>query len=196
MAQFSGEPRTIWLSHGGDDRRMQLIDDFWFKDRNGKQWDARAGTIVDGATIPGALWTLVGSPYTGEYRRASIVHDVACVAAQDADDRKRADKMFYEACRAGGCSWRESVILYVGVRIGAWYGNALQQSEDLAPVLTRDELDLQLEDDLRAIADRVLAEGENDDADVVEARTDDAGRKVVARRLLAQGALVKSIAGA
>ena len=193
MAQFSGEPRTIWLAHDGDDRRMQLIEDFWFQDRAGQRWDVWAGTIVDGASIPRALWTLVGSPYAGEYRRASVVHDVACVEAQNADDRRRADRMFYQACRAGGCSWRESVILYVGVRIGAWYGKALLDSNDLAPKLIRDSLDHQLEQDFRAVAERVLALGEDDNADIVEARTESAGEQVAARRLLAQSAFAEGV---
>lgn len=175
---------------------MKLIDDFWFKDRRGKQWNAPATTIVDGASIPRALWTLVGSPYTGEYRRASIVHDVACVDAQTAADRRLADKMFYEACRAGGCSWSEAVLLYVGVRIGAWYGQALMENEDLGPKLSRDGLDLQLEQAFRAIAERVLADGEDDDADVIEARTDSAGEKVAARQRLMGSAVTATLSKA
>ena len=60
---------------------------------------------MDGASIPRALWTLVGSPYRGDYRRASIVHDQACDDAHgDKDKRRAADRMFYHACREGGCN--------------------------------------------------------------------------------------------
>ncbi len=76
--RFSGEPDARWLSdkHGAD-RTMKLLTAFWFRDPKKKQWDAPAGSVVDGASIPRALWSIVGSPYTGCYRRGSIVHDVS-----------------------------------------------------------------------------------------------------------------------
>lgn len=180
---FSGDPRTIWTTEDGADRRMELIEDFWFKDRKDLRWDAAARTLIDGASIPRPLWSLVGSPYTGDYRRASIVHDVACVVAgNDGAARKKADKMFFEACRAGGCSPWEATILYIGVRIGAWYKHALV-AETAAPRLMRNDLDRRIEDDFQQISDRVLAQGETDDADLVESRTDAAAAEVAARRL-------------
>ena len=184
-AVFSGEPRSVWKSESGPDRRMQLIEDFWFEDRAGKRWDAPDKTFVDGASIPRPLWTLVGSPYTGDYRRASIVHDVACVAAgNDRSARKKADKMFFEACRAGGCSRWEATVLYIGVRIGAWYGQALADG-DTRPKLRRTSVDRQVEADFQEISELVLSQGEPVDADLVEARTDAAAAEVATRRLAA-----------
>src|SRR5262245_52311580 len=79
FGKFSEEPRTLWLTEIKDgDRRMRLLADFWFDDVDGKRWLTPTAYVVDGASIPRALWTLVGSPYTGCYRRASIVHDKAC----------------------------------------------------------------------------------------------------------------------
>lgn len=100
FGEFSGEPKTVWLTEDGPDRHMTLIEPFWYK---GKVMDvtAPAGFRIDGATIPSALWSLVGSPYTGDYRRASIVHDKACVDANgDTKKRRAADRMFFYACRA------------------------------------------------------------------------------------------------
>jgi Protein of unknown function (DUF1353) len=114
---FSGNPRTEWLDEPGADRRMRLLELFWYDDPAGRRWDAPAGGTVDGASIPPALWSTVGSPYTGDYRRASVVHDIAC---DRGIDRKEADKMFYFACLAGGCSKAQAELLYAGVRIGAW----------------------------------------------------------------------------
>jgi hypothetical protein len=115
---FSGNPQTEWLSEAGDDRRMRLLQAFWYDDPQGRRWLAPAGSVVDGASIPAPLWSTVGSPYTGDYRRASIVHDVAC--NDPAVPRRDADKMFYLACQAGGCSVAQAALLYAGVRIGAW----------------------------------------------------------------------------
>lgn len=129
LGTYSENPQATWLidpatAADAPDRDMQLLRDFWFKDSDGTIWLAPAGSVVNGASIPAPLWSTVGSPYTGPYRRASIVHDVACDAAEHATDpksaRSAADKMFYQACRAGGCSIAQAELLYVGVRIGTW----------------------------------------------------------------------------
>ena len=118
--EFSGDPRTYWMTEAGSDRHMRLLEEFWFRDPDGRVWTTPADYWIDGASIPRALWTLVGSPYTGDYRRASVVHDKACdEAVGDPTARRAADRMFYHACRAGGCAVIEATLLYIGVRIGA-----------------------------------------------------------------------------
>lgn len=116
---FSGNPKTEWLTQTGDDRDMKLLEDFFYIDPKGKQWNAPAGSVVNGASIPVPLWSIIGSPYTGEYRRASIVHDIAC--DNTSVPRREADEMFYHACIAGGCEPKQAEVLYAGVRIGAWF---------------------------------------------------------------------------
>ena len=39
--------------------------------------------------------------------------------------RKEADKMFYYACIAGGCSKSQAALLYAGVRLGDWAGSVM-----------------------------------------------------------------------
>ncbi|WP_232793293.1 DUF1353 domain-containing protein [Caulobacter hibisci] len=156
---FSGDPRTVWLTEGDDDRRMKLIDPFSFRDAAGKVWDAPAGWVVDGASIPRALWTLVGSPYTGDYRRASIVHDVACDRhPHDGPDRRAGDTMFYAACRAGGCSAVQAKLLYLGVRIGStWAGQeALPGGDDKVRLRPSPE-DRLLQEEFARLGDQVVA---------------------------------------
>ena len=116
---FSGNPKTEWLSDPGlPDRDMKLLEDFSYTDPAGKTWPAPQGSIVNGASIPRPLWSTVGSPYTDDYRSASVVHDIA--VEDTAVNRKEADKMFYYACLAGGCSLKQASLLYAGVRIGSW----------------------------------------------------------------------------
>lgn len=116
---FSGNPKTEWLEDPAKpDRNMKLLDDFWYIDPGGIKWLAPKDSVINGASIPRPLWTTVGSPYTDDYRRASIVHDVACNDKKI--KRKDADRMFYFACLAGGCSEGQAKILYAGVRVGAW----------------------------------------------------------------------------
>ena len=179
--QFSGEPETVWLTEdGAQDRLMRLVRPFSFFDGAGNTWRAPAGAVVNGASIPRALWTVVGSPYTGDYRRASILHDVACEAAgHDWNRRRAADRMFFRACRAGGCSILQSIVLYIGVRIdavapgvAAW--QAAVDTDSVGPRVRRTDAEVRLDEDFQAIADRVLAAGDTDDAAEVERRTDEA----------------------
>lgn len=124
---FSGNPQTEWLVDTGKaDREMKLLEDFWYDDPDGRRWNASKGSVINGASIPRPLWSTVGSPYTDDYRRASIVHDVAC--NDPTVLRKDADKMFYFACLEGGCSKNQAKILYAGVRIGAWAGEVFPKN--------------------------------------------------------------------
>lgn len=119
--QFSQNPQTEWISNPEKpDRNMKLLRDFSYTDPDGKIWLAPAGSEINGASIPRPLWSTVGSPYTDDYRNASIVHDVAVSNQIPPLERKKADKMFYYACLAGGCSIPKARILYLGVRTGSW----------------------------------------------------------------------------
>jgi hypothetical protein len=176
---FTGDPEAVWLTERrAPDRGMRLLAPFSFRDPAGKAWAVPVNHVVNGASIPRALWTLVGSPYTGDYRRASIVHDKACDDARgNSRARRAADRMFYHACRAGGCSVAGATLLYIGVRIGALAPSvpAWRQASTSAregPRLRRTAAEERLEADFRLVADRVLEEGETDDPREIERRTD------------------------
>lgn len=168
--EFSGEPLTEWVGDAPEpNRQMVLRADFWYDDPNRRRWWARAGRTVDGASIPRALWTIVGSPYTGCYRKASVVHDIACEDAGSPAERKAADKMYYPACRRGGCSKAVAIVQYLGVRIGAWIPNvAMWRTAEAAGRSKSDQL-------LRLAADHSIVGtfyeilydiGDLDDADI------------------------------
>jgi hypothetical protein len=63
-----------------DGERIKLLAEASYVDQNGKVWIAPKGWVVDGASIPRAFWTVIGSPLTGKYRYASVFHDVVCDA--------------------------------------------------------------------------------------------------------------------
>ena len=179
MAGFSANPQTEWLDDRSPDHTMSLLADFWFEDRAGRRWHAPLGSVINGASIPRALWTLVGSPYTGLYRRASIVHDVACELAGSVEERRAADRMFFEACRAGGCSIEEATILYAGVRLGSAWSNSADASVNTRSVNThpqsvRSPHQRRLEADFQIIADEVLGANLSDDPYIVEHNVDSA----------------------
>jgi hypothetical protein len=110
LGSFVGTVKTEWIK---PNPKMKLLDDFAYIDAKGMKWPAPKGSIIDGASIPQVLWSVVGSPYTGEHRNASVVHDVACVTR----DRSWQDvhRMFYEACRAGGVGEQKAKMMYSAV---------------------------------------------------------------------------------
>ncbi|MDN5753237.1 MAG: DUF1353 domain-containing protein [Nitrosospira sp.] len=180
---FSGTPNTEWVPAGDKaDRKMRLLADFSFTDPSGNVWLVPAGYVIDGATIPRPLWSLVGSPYVGDYRRASVVHDKARADADDAAARRAADRMFYHACRAGGCSITQATLLYIAVRTGSWLrlvpGWRGISSSDDGPLLARSAVDERLEADFRLAAEQVVARGESDDPLEIEACTDECMSRV------------------
>ena len=116
LPRFEGEVETQWLRHSGEDRDMSLLADFAFLDSRGVRWPAPAGRTVDGASIPEVLWSkIVGTPYVGDYRRATVVHDVAC------QDKTRPHEevhyMFYEAMLCDGVSEERALLMYTAVRL-------------------------------------------------------------------------------
>lgn len=125
---FNGKIITYWLTDDNPNRNMQLLESFSYTGPDKKNWDAPKDSIINGASIPQAFWSVVGSPYTGNYRGASVIHDVACVYAKTNEDRKKADKMFYYACLAGGCPANQARVFYVAVRIGAWADRVMGSS--------------------------------------------------------------------
>ena len=114
--EFSATPKLEFIdTPGAPNRLVRVIEDFTFTQAlDGPVWEAPGGSLVNGASIPRVLWTLVGSPFTGDYVYASIVHDVAC------DTRRRPWRathyMFYQACLAGGTRPGRAKLMYLAVR--------------------------------------------------------------------------------
>lgn len=95
---FSNTVKAEWLE--GEPRRMRLLEAISFVDKNGKEWLAYAGSIVDGASIPSVFWPVIGSPFVGRYRRASVLHDAFC--DERSEPHEAVHKMFLEAMLADG----------------------------------------------------------------------------------------------
>lgn len=108
---YTGNIRTEWLAD--NTRRMALLEDFAFTDASGKLWRAPKGSIIDGASIPRAFWSVIGGPFEGSYRNASVLHDVAC--QERSEPWQRVHRMFYEAMLASGVEERRARIMYAAV---------------------------------------------------------------------------------
>ena len=104
---YNGEPVTKWNPDG---RTMTLLTELRYTDPHGEVWDAPIGSVVDGASIPRYLWSIMGGPFEGQYRNASVLHDVA----YDRHNRpwQDCDRMFYNAMRCSGVNAVEAKTMY------------------------------------------------------------------------------------
>jgi hypothetical protein len=108
---YSGYVEARWENDG---RLMTLLSELRYTDPDGTVWIAPAGSEVDGASIPRSLWTLMGGPFEGKYRNASVLHDVS----YDQKNRPHevCDRMFYNAMRCSGVSAVEAGTMYYALR--------------------------------------------------------------------------------
>jgi hypothetical protein len=104
---YSGLPETRWDTDG---RSMTLLNELRYTDPQGLVWIAPAGSKVDGASIPRSLWTIMGGPFEGRYRNASVLHDVAY--EQHNRPWQECDRMFYNAMRCSGVGAVEAGTMY------------------------------------------------------------------------------------
>lgn len=112
---FSGKVVAKWRHDG---RTMKLKKSLTFTDRAGRKWKAPAGTKINGASIPKLFWGLVGAPYSGKFRRASVIHDAYCQTRERS--ARKTHKMFYEAMRADGVKRWKARLFYKAVRSRSW----------------------------------------------------------------------------
>lgn len=114
MAAFTGKVSVTWLTQPGDDRDMELTANFSFTDAAGLVWTAKKGANINGASIPSIFWSTFGSPFIGDYRRASVIHDYFCDVRTRPSDATH--KMFLEACIAGGVNQTKAKTMYFMVK--------------------------------------------------------------------------------
>ena len=107
---FEGQVLASWHDDG---RTMTLLEPFAYVDPATARWLAPQGSEVNGASIPQAFWSVIGGPFAGRFRNASVVHDVACV--ERAAAWEDVHWMFYEACRCGGVGVAKAKLMYYAV---------------------------------------------------------------------------------
>src|SRR5256884_3589020 len=116
--RFAEKPANKWGHYSGyvearwenDGRSMTLLSELRYTDPQGVVWIAPAGSQVDGASIPRSLWSLMGGPFEGKYRDASVLHDVSY--EQHKRPWQDCDRMVYFAMRCSGVSAVEAKTMF------------------------------------------------------------------------------------
>ncbi|NML05112.1 DUF1353 domain-containing protein [Sphingomonas sp. G-3-2-10] len=128
FGSYIGLPPQVALLPDG--RLGELLAPIEYIQESSKQWPVPKGASLDGASIPRPLWSIIGGPFEGRYRDASIVHDHYCVVKTE--PWRETHRMFYEAMRCSGVGTTKAKVMFYAVhRFGPrWGGGGL---ESLAP---------------------------------------------------------------
>lgn len=99
----------------GPDRPLfKLHKEFVYSDPNQFLWSAPKDEIIDGASIPKFAWSMVGGPFSGNYFKASIIHDYfCCTKSRNYYDTH---ETFRRGMRASGVSKFKAYLMWVAVR--------------------------------------------------------------------------------
>ena len=138
FGRFTGDVTATFLEDG---RRMRLEKDFAYVDADGKVWLAPANSVIDGASSPQPFWSVIGGPFEGKFRNASVVHDVACVEKKEPSEAVH--RMFYFACRCGGVNESKAKAMYYAV---SHFGPQWRIMEDGRPSIIAMHVELSDED--------------------------------------------------
>ena len=125
---FTGLGLSGWLHTAflPDGIRVVLLRDFVFFYK-GVSYTIPAGFISDFASVPDALWGILGP--RGRYSVAAVCHDYFYWSG--AVDKATADDALFDISQAFGASWLNREELYRGVELGgqaAW--NHYRQQDD------------------------------------------------------------------
>jgi hypothetical protein len=116
---------------------MTLLNELRYTDPKGVVWIAPAGSVIDGASIPRALWSFMGGPFEGKYRNASVLHDVAY--DQKARPPAVVDRMFYDAMRCSGVGAVEAKTMYYALlRFGRHWKFSIKKAKPVLPDSSED----------------------------------------------------------
>jgi len=107
---FEGRVVVEWL----DDAfvpSVRTLEDYGFRQAKGKFWQVARGQVFDGRGMPPLFYDLVGQPYGGNFRKASIVYESATQRMTEKWDE--AQRMFFEAAVAEGVAVPEAKVMYL-----------------------------------------------------------------------------------
>lgn len=107
---FVGSVTTRWLP---DNRNMELLEEFRYIGPDTVTWIAPKGSIINGASIPQFAWSIIGGPYEGAYRNASVIHDVAC--EEKLRHWKEVHRAFFTAMKASDVGSLKAKLMYAAV---------------------------------------------------------------------------------
>jgi hypothetical protein len=148
LGKYIGELVLGGFNH---DRNWRVKNEFGFTEfdfidplvpdakKTDKDWPVPVDTTTDGASIPRILWTIIGSPFTGKYVEAAVIHDYYC--SKRTEHWRAVHRVFYKAMCVSGVALGEARLLYAGVRFGGRRWSEMDVHNARLPIPIRRPLD-------------------------------------------------------
>jgi len=118
LPQFEGRVVLEVLDDIALDHKLRLLEDFSFRDEQGRVWLAPAGAVIDGTSLPRALRSTAELPPENQFRKASVLHDYHSLAR--AESWREVRRMLYSASLYEGLAPVEAKLVYAAVYAGGW----------------------------------------------------------------------------
>jgi Protein of unknown function (DUF1353) len=109
--EFVGNNRTVKTSDDG--MSAEVIDGLQYKEEGGRSWRIPSGAIVESRCFSTVLLALIGQPFEGLIKNASLLYNYFCLNQTRARDD--VNGMFREAMLASGIQEGEVNVLYNAV---------------------------------------------------------------------------------
>ena len=93
---------------------FELLSEYRYKTSEEIIWVVPKGFVVNGASIPYQVWSVVGGPWSGRYRNAAVVHDWMCEEA--IIDSNYVHRLFYDMMIESGVERVKARIMYIAVK--------------------------------------------------------------------------------
>jgi hypothetical protein len=116
--EFSGRVVLEVLDEAALDHKLRLLEDFRFRDGNGRIWTAPRGAVVDGWSVPRELRALPGLPLESEYRKAAVLHDFH--SRTRTEPWQAVHRMLHAAALTEGVPPIEANTLFMTVYASGW----------------------------------------------------------------------------
>lgn len=114
-AQFEGD--LVLLPNGCQATgQCTLKNKLRFTDSAGVVWEAKAGLVTDGASIPGIFQPFVGRPFEDDFIKVAVVHDHYC--DRHVRPWRQTHRVFYEGLIAQSVSKAKAKVMYFAVYLG------------------------------------------------------------------------------
>ena len=113
---FTGPLDTRWRI---EFRKQELLVPFTYIARDGESYTTPKGFLSDGASIPKIAWSVIGSPWVGNYVGAAVIHDYLCESG--IVSRKKADEVFLEIMEECNVPLLKRKLIYWAVRVWSYF---------------------------------------------------------------------------
>ncbi|WDH32407.1 DUF1353 domain-containing protein [Pseudomonas chlororaphis] len=163
FGKFDGIPAQIELDDNGCSAR--LLRAITYHGPKVLEWPVPVGAWLDGASIPRIFWSIIGGPFEGKYRTASIIHDHYCII--QTRSWRETHLMFHDAMRCSGVGKAQATVMYYAVyRFGPrWVESGLELLTDAADEISDANADSFVQDVSRIVAEELGTQAASELAD-------------------------------